>query len=269
MMISAGQNLRLLRDQLGLTMRDVETASQRIAERHGNEEFAIPPSRLSDIETKGLVPSIYRIYSLAVIYRQDPREVLALYGVDFNQAATDLNSSIPRKSHLSRILRGISAVQVPVRLDPSFDLRKTANLGRMVERWGLIPLAYLSDFADHEYTYGYVGSQDFTMFPILQPGSFVQVDESRNRIMEGGWRSEYERPIYFVETREGHVCCWCSLKRDSLILQPHPLSPVPLRIFKYPQDAEIVGQVVGMAMKLGEWQHFETSADSKERPALN
>lgn len=268
-MISAGQNLRLLRDQLGLTMRDVETASQRIAEHHGNEEFAVPPSRLSDIETKGLIPSIYRIYSLAVIYRQDPRDLLALYGVDFNHAATDLNSSIPRKSHLSRILRGVSAVQVPVRLDPSFDLRKTANLGRMVERWGLIPLAYLSDFADHEFTYGYVGSQDFTMFPILQPGSFVQVDESRNRVIEGVWRSEYERPIYFVETREGHVCCWCALKRDTLILQPHPLSPVPLRIFKYPQDAEIVGQVVGMAMKLGEWHHLEPSEGSKERPALN
>ena len=268
-MISAGQNLRVLRDQLGLTMRDVEHASLRIAERHSNEEFAIPPSRLSDIETKGIVPSIYRLYSLAVIYRQDPRDLFALYGVDFNQAATDLNSSTPRKSHLSKILRGISAVQVPVRLDPSFDLRRTANLGRMVERWGLIPLAYLSDFADHEYSYGYIGSEDFTMYPILQPGSFVQVDETRNRVMEGVWRSEYERPIYFVETREGHACCWCALKRDSIILQPHPLSPAPLRIFKYPQDAEVVGQVVGMAMKLGEWQPAESSGDSKARPALN
>jgi transcriptional regulator with XRE-family HTH domain len=269
MMISAGQNLRLLRDQLGLTMRDVESASLRIAERHGNEEFAIPPSRLSDIETKGIVPSIYRLYSLSVIYRQDPRELLSLYGVDFNKAAGDLGLSIPRRSHLSKIMRGISAVQVPVRLDPSFDLRKTANLGRMVERWGLVPLAYLNDFADHEYTYGYIGSEDFTMYPILQPGSFVQVDESKNRVIEGVWRSEYERPIYFVETREGHACCWCSLKRDSIILQPHPLSPTQLRIFKYPQEAEVVGQVVGMAMKLAEWQHSAPAVDSKGRTALN
>ena len=269
-MISAGQNLRVLRDQLGLTMRDVENASLRIAEKHGNEEFAIAPSRLSDIETKGIVPSIYRLYSLAVIYRQDPRDLLALYGVDFNQAASDLNASVPRKSHLFKLLRGVSAVQVPVRLDPSFDLRKTANLGRMVERWGLIPLAYLSDFADHEYSYGYVGSQDFTMYPILQPGSFVQIDETRNRVVEGAWRSEYERPIYFLETREGNACCWCTVKRDSIILQPHPLSPVTLRIFKYPQDAEVIGQVVGMAMKLDEWQHAEQpSGDAKARPALN
>src|SRR5438132_45091 len=69
-MFSAGQNLRALRESLGLKMRDVEGASARIARKHQNEEFAIPPSRLSDIETKGVVPSIYRVYALAVIYRR-------------------------------------------------------------------------------------------------------------------------------------------------------------------------------------------------------
>ena len=77
-----------------------------------------------------------------------------------------------------------------------------------------------------DFTYGYVGTQDFTMYPILPPGSFIQVDESRNRVLEGSWRSEYERPIYFVETRDGHTCCWCSMRREEIILQPHPLSPV-------------------------------------------
>jgi len=51
-------------------MRDVESASVQIAQKFDNEEFAIPPSRLSDIETKGIVPSIYRLYALAAIYRR-------------------------------------------------------------------------------------------------------------------------------------------------------------------------------------------------------
>ncbi len=67
--LAAGSNLRSLRERLGLTMREVESASARIAERHGNDEFTVSPSRLSDIETKGLVPSIFRLYSLAIIYR--------------------------------------------------------------------------------------------------------------------------------------------------------------------------------------------------------
>ena len=61
--LAAGLNLRGVRERLGLTMREVESASVRIAERHGNDEFAVCPSRLSDIETKGLVPSIFRLYS--------------------------------------------------------------------------------------------------------------------------------------------------------------------------------------------------------------
>jgi len=175
-MVSAGQSLRALRESLGLTMREVEGASVRIAERRQNEEFAIPPSRLSDIETKGVVPSIYRVYSLAVIYRRDAREVLSWYGVDFNQTASDLGLVSPPNSHLSDALASSSAVQIPVRLDPSFDPGQTTNLGRMVEQWGLVPLAHLAQLANRDYTYGYIGSQDFTMYPILPPGTFVQVD---------------------------------------------------------------------------------------------
>ena len=245
--------MRALREELGLTIRDVEAASGRIAARHGNEDFTISPSRLSDIETKGILPNIYRLYSLSVIYRRDQREMLAWYGIDPNETAADLALSEPPKSHIAETFDSVTAVNVPVRLDPGFDPRRTANLGRMIERWGLVPLAYLSQFTHTKYTYGYIGSEDFTMYPVLLPGSFIQVDGSANTVTEGSWRSEYERPIYFVESREGYTACWCALKGDLLVLQPHPLSPVPVRMRKHPQDAEVLGQVVGIAMRLNDW----------------
>jgi len=269
-MFSGGHYLLGLRKQLGLTMRDVETASARIAEKHGNDEFAIAPSRLSDIETKGVIPSFFRLYSLAVIYRRDMRDLMSRYGVDLNEVAVDLELVMPPKSHVSEALGNLSHVQMPVRLDPSFDPRRTANFGRMVEQWGLVPLAYLARFASFQYTYGYIGSEDLTMYPIIPPGSFVQVDETKSKVMEGSWRSEYERPIYFVETRAGHTCCWCSLTGDDIILQPHPLSPAAARVLRYPRDAEVIGQVVGVAIKLGDWRPiFDASASLKERKVLN
>ncbi len=207
-------------------MREVESASARIADRHGNDEFAVSPSRLSDIETKGLVPSIFRLYSLAIIYRFDVREMLSWYGIDLSLSAADLNLNLPPRSHVTETLQGAFAVEIPTRLDPAFDPRRSANLSRMVEQWGLVPLAYLAKFSGEKYTYGYIGSEDFTMYPLLPPGTFLQVDESRNKVVSGMWRSELERPIYFVETREGYTCCWCSLKGDQIVLQPHPLSPV-------------------------------------------
>jgi len=271
--LTAGNNLRGLRERLGFTMREVETASARIADRHGNDEFAVSPSRLSDIETKGLVPSIFRLYSLAIIYRSDVREVLSWYGIDLSLSAADLDLNLPPRSHVTETLQGAFAVEIPTRLDPAFDPRRSANLSRMVEKWGLVPLAYLAKFSGEKYTYGYIGSEDFTMYPLLPPGTFLQVDESRNKVVSGMWRSELERPIYFVETREGFTCCWCSMKGDQLVLQPHPLSPVAIRMLRHPQEAEVIGRVVGIAVKLGEWLPVEALPDSKpeskERAALN
>jgi transcriptional regulator with XRE-family HTH domain len=267
-MMPAGKSLRTLREKLGLTMRDVENFSARIAEKYRNDEFSIPPSRLSDIESKGILPNIFRLYALSVIYRRDLHELMSWYGVDINNVAADLGLVSLPKSHVSDALVGLPSMRVPVRMDPGFDERRTTNLGRMVEQWGLVPLAYLAQFATSDFTYGYVGTEDFTMYPILPPGSFIQVDESRTRVADAAWRSEWERPIYFVETREGHTCCWCSMKREDIILQPHPLSPVPIRILRHPQEAEVIGQVVGVAMKLNEWSALD-SPGSKALPVLN
>jgi transcriptional regulator with XRE-family HTH domain len=251
--LSAGKKLRELREQMGLTLRDVEISSTSLAESRGIEEFIINPSRLSDIETKGVIPSIYRLYVLSVIYRADFTELIKLYGVDLSFTAADFSICRPGKTHRIEIAEGRGNVQIPVKLDPGFDVRRSADLGRMIENWGVVPMQYLQEISKKKYTYAYIGTEDLTMYPLLLPGSFVQVDEDRCRVEEKKWRSELERPIYFVETREGHVCCWCSVRRGEIVLQSHPLSPVPARILKHPQEAEVLGQVVGVAMRIGEW----------------
>lgn len=251
--LSAGKKLRELREQIGLTLRDVEIASTALSDVRGIEEFIINPSRLSDIETKGVVPSIYRMYVLSVIYRTDFAELLKLYGVDLGAAAADFAISRPTKTHKLEMSTDRGSVKIPVKFDPGFDLRFSANLGRMIENWGVVPMQYLQELAKRKYTYAYIGTEDLTMYPLILPGSFVQVDEERSRVEEGKWRSELERPVYFIETREGYLCCWCSIRKGEIVLQSHPLSPVPPRILKHPQEAEVIGQVVGVAMRLGGW----------------
>jgi len=54
-----------------------------------------------------------------------------------------------------------------------------------------------------------------------------------------------------------------------MILQSHPLSPVPPKVVRVSQ-AEVVGQIVGVAMRLGEWRSVPDSGPTpKERGALN
>jgi transcriptional regulator with XRE-family HTH domain len=84
-----GMTLGRLRETAGKTMRDVETFSARIAEAQRNEEFSIPPSRLTDIETKGVLPSIFRLYSLATTYGVPVGELFKFYGVDPNTAEAE------------------------------------------------------------------------------------------------------------------------------------------------------------------------------------
>ena len=263
MSMVAGQQLKRIREELGLSMREVEAASSAIAAKFENQEFLVPISRLSDIESKGVLPNIFRIFCLAAIYGRDHRDLCALYGVDFDQVASAHQSvQIPR-THFFSAVRNALRAQIPTVVDPGFDVRRTTNLVRMIQKWGPASTSFLSQLAASGHTYAFVGTEDFIMYPLVMPGSFLQVDETRTRVVNEGWRSEYERPIYCIETREELICSWCNLKNGQLMTQPHPLSPTSPRVFRHPQEAEVIGQVVGIAMRLEEWKPEEFTTRSK------
>jgi hypothetical protein len=64
-------------------------------------------------------------------------------------------------------------------------------------------------------------------------------------------KSEFDRGIYFVDLRTEYACAWCEVIDDRLLLIAHPLSPSKTRSFRFPQEAEIIGQVTGVAMRVG------------------
>jgi transcriptional regulator with XRE-family HTH domain len=245
---SAGQRLREVRQKLGLTLQRVEELSEAISKALNNPEFAIPYSRLSQIETRGLVPSVYRIHSLARIYRLDVATILDWYGI--RQSALEAVALDPPSKSVFSFFRKPETVKVPVALDPSFDLNRTQYLRRVVEAWGSIPFVALERLQESEFLYGYVGAEDFTMYPILPPGSFVQVDGSKRTVKRTGWRGEYDRPIYAVDTREGLRFSWCSVVDRKMVLQPHPLSSVEVQVIPIDQ-VDVLGQVVGAAIRVG------------------
>src|SRR3954470_6641628 len=161
--MNAGKKLRARREALGLTIREVEAASEAIVARHRSDgEFRIPIAQVSYLENRGVVPNIHEVFALSVIYRLDYREILAWYGVEMDRIAEDLTVTTPPNSHRLEALQGAKAAKIPVRLDPSFDLKRTCNLGRMIERWGIVPLSLLSALDNADYSYAYIGSQDLT-----------------------------------------------------------------------------------------------------------
>ena len=246
-----GHKMRRVRERLRLRYRDIESASQRIAGQYGNNEFLIGLSRLSDIENKGTVPSIFKLYSLCAIYGLDFATALGWYGIDLEQLpidATHFAHDQTRTFDLPASER--ASIELPLELDDSIDLRTTSYFSRHIKRWGKVSIALLNSLDLRRHRYAFIGTEDWSMYPILPPGSFVQVDENKKRIAREGWTSEYERPIYFLEHRNGFQCGWCNYSEGFLLVQPHSASHAVPCIYNYPGEVEIIGQVVGVAMRL-------------------
>ncbi len=246
-----GQQMKRLREKLFLKYRDVVEASQRIARQKGNPEFAIGLSRLADIENKGTVPSIYRLYSLGTIYGMDFNAVLAIFGVNVAQMPADsMGLGFPRTRAARFDPAGGMAVEAPVDLDSSFDLKSTTYVIRHIHRWGKLPVLLLQSLDLRKQRYAFIGTEDWSMHPLIRPGSFVQVDEAKRQIKREQQLHEYEKPIYFLEHRTGFRCGWCTVRDGWLIVQSHAASGVPPEIYKYPSEVDVLGQVVGVAMRL-------------------
>jgi hypothetical protein len=251
-MEEAGQKLKRVRERLNLRFRDVEEASLRIASVHKNDEFAIALSRLADIENKGTLPTIYRLYSLCAIYSVELPEVLAWYGISLSELPSDASFLEHPSTHLLNFnTGGDGQVQVPLALDPGLDLTQTVFLSRMIQKWGKLPLMLLNRIDLKSLRYGLIGTEDWSMYPILPPGSLVVVDDSRRRIVNSGWNTEFERPIYFLEHRDGYLCGWCTLRDNKqLVVHPHPSSSSEPRSFIHQEEIEVIGQVTQVALNL-------------------
>ncbi len=59
----AGQRLRQIREEQGLTLRDVEEQSRRLAEEMHITDCLITAGRLSQVENSNSLPSLYKIVS--------------------------------------------------------------------------------------------------------------------------------------------------------------------------------------------------------------
>jgi len=260
-----GEQLRELRNRLGVTTREVEEFSRAIAEDRQNEEFYISNAWLTQLENKNSIPSIYKLYSLSVIYRTKFNDLLTVFGIDLS-ATSRYQLALPlQNTHLTTFeaLDPEKAVTFPVRFDKSFSLESTSLISRMVEVWGEVPVALIQKLDVRHCQYGYIGMDDYSMYPLLRPGSFVQIDSHSSRTQPMEWRTEFDRPIYFIELRDGYACSWCEVRGSQITLIPHPLSGCSIRQFAYPSEAEIVGQVTGVAMRL-----VPQTANGDETPKL-
>jgi transcriptional regulator with XRE-family HTH domain len=212
--VAASNKLKALRNKCNVTVRDVEQASRRIADAKGDKNYCISNSWLVQLENGISAPNIWTIFSLCAIYRVTIRELLQVYDVDINEIEKYTFVANP---HLTL-------------LHPNADDREQPDQSANDNKQTVV--------------YGQIGLADYTMYPLIRPGAEVKIDTTQNRLRPNSWHNEFERPIFFIELRDGYACGWCEVQGNQLLIIPHHSSPATIRRFMYPRDADIVGRVV-------------------------
>jgi transcriptional regulator with XRE-family HTH domain len=252
--VRAGAKLRRIRVRLGLSARDVERLSMHLARQRKNPYLSFSRTWITDIETGRFVPGSFKMASLAEIYGMELADIHKLYNMSpditleqpaFRPPTTQLFT--PREELQSQ----------SGDLPPDMRIEDTNLLTGIVDIWGSVPVPLLRRLGLQQSLYGYIGTEDKSMSPLLPPGSFVQIDSKQNRIKKGPFpksssESHFARPIYFLDIRKGYKCGWCELKDGVLTLIPHPDSGEQTQTFRYPDEVSVVGRVTAVTMSIEE-----------------
>lgn len=233
--MAAGSKLKTLRNRCKITVRQVEQASSRIASAKGDKRFRISNGWLAQLENGISEPSICKLFTLSAIYRADFRELSRLYNVDLDEIAKYALIANPHVTQLSAepsIGGGVPVMEIG-------DEPHT-RLGHPLAS----PSTGLPTENSRGLVSGYIGLKDYTMYPMIRPGAVVAIDTNQRNPDSIPWNNDFERPIFFIELRDGYACGWCELHGNQLMIVPYRSSQIKIRSFTFKRDAEIVGRVV-------------------------
>src|ERR1700722_7643743 len=178
--MSAGEQIRALRDERGLRAADIERLSQRLADKLHNQDYVVPHATLNGIEN-GSTPTIYKLDSLATILDISLEKLLATYGIAISSERDRRESNLreggahlefrsaPRGPLALRATVGVfSETQIVRKENPVCDILPAGLRERLNE--------------PERFSYAIIGVQEDILGEILPGGSFVEIDRRQNKV---------------------------------------------------------------------------------------
>jgi len=240
-----GVRLRTIRQQLQLSLREVEERSLRFAREWGNRAYHVSASWLDRLEREEHELTVNKLIVLADIYNFRTEQLLrSIYPGDAQPMSLRQLSS-PNATML--------LTEGPLEDQARYLLPGELGLDQPPDETTLLAVENSSSLAP--YRRGIIGKRDRTLDPMIPPGSIVHIDTQKRAISSRrDWTHEFKRPIYFLATRDAYVCGWCELDRNSdwLTVIPHPLSPASSRRWRYRKEIESIGRVTFVAIRLAD-----------------
>jgi transcriptional regulator with XRE-family HTH domain len=242
-MAGIGVRLRMIRRQWQLSLREVEERSLRFAQDRGNSSYQISASWLDRLEREEHELTVNKLIALASIYNIPTEQLLRSMHPPSEQTLNLKQLSSPNAT--------ILLTEGPLEAQARYLLPDSPTPELPPDETTLLAADNGQSLAP--YRRGIIGKRDLTLDPMIPAGSIVQIDTQKRAICSRkDWTHEFQRPIYFLMTREGYVCGWCELDKasDWLTLIPHPLSPASSRRWKYRTEIENIGRVIVVAIRL-------------------
>jgi transcriptional regulator with XRE-family HTH domain len=238
-----GARLRMIRSQWGLSLLEVEERSSRLAQEWGSPSYQISASWLGRVEREEHELSATKVLVLAAIYNIPSDEMLG-----YCQPG---NGRLPQLNRLAAPNTTLLLADGPLGVQARELLPDNFSSDPVPEETALLPLAEGQETSPHRR--GIIGHRDQLLDPMIRAGSIVLIDLQKTSITSRKHLShEFDRPIYFLLTRNGYVCGWCELDKESvwLTLIPHPFSRARSQRYKYREEIDVIGQVVAVFMRL-------------------
>jgi transcriptional regulator with XRE-family HTH domain len=242
-MKGVGARLRTIRSQWGLSLLEVEERSLRLAQEWGSSSYQISASWLGRVEREDHELSATKVLVLAAIYNLPPEQMLGYCQPGNGRLSTFNELAGPNTTLL--LADGPLGEHARNLLPDNF------NSDPVPEETTLLPLIDEPDTSP--YRRGIIGRRDQMLDPMIRAGSIVLIDLQKASIIpRRHLRHEFDRPIYFLFTRDGYVCGWCELDKEPawLTLIPHPFSRARSQRYRYKDEIDVIGQVVGVFMRL-------------------
>lgn len=234
--------IRKLREERLVKPIEIERISRSIADAKKNQDFYVSHATLADIES-GSIPSIFKIFSLAVCLKMPYEQLLLVFGVDPQQVEQYTAPYDPGRTDLESVdLR--HGARFELHFDRRLNVKETNLLDQELPESPLIPPSLRKRLDPSRFRYALVGLEDDSMSDIIPAGSLVEIDREQTTVETFTWATLIQRPIYFVLHDLGYSCCWCQQDGNELILLPHPASRYPVRRFRTPSQANVIGRVL-------------------------
>jgi hypothetical protein len=227
--------LETARVQAGLSFRSASKLSREIAKTLGDRRYFASSGTLSDYEAGDRMPRhIHKLFTLAIVYCIGFRDLVRAFGIVLDNLGKTARTQ-RRK-----------------------DERRDGFLESIQNQFGVLPLFLASTLPSLSGVANitlrdvfWLGGQRNHPHPSLRGALFILVNRRSKKPRRFSRMSVWTQPLYLLQDRDGsYLAASCAIERGQLVVDSHPRGSTEGQPVRRQIDADVVGQIVGIARSL-------------------